>query len=205
MTVHHAVRTTPIPIQLRSASARKRSLETDLDPGGNDENPRNILSVRRWLEAPPRRPQEDQSSEEELLSAERTEEAYAPFTPANVTEAVNSALEDDQPEFALRLITHAASILGRYPDKFSPAAIAHRPVEVIDPRWEQLFRVLIGDAVPADQLRPPWTETSKLDDPWYPFCDYISLRRRADDTTPARLRALNIMLDARSLRLPSDL
>lgn len=134
------------------------------------------------------------------MTAEHTDEAYVPFTPENVSEAVNSALADDQPEFALRLITYAATVLARHPDKFSPAAIARRPVEIIDPGWEQLFRALVGDALRANRLRPPWAETVRLEDPWYPFGDYASLRRRADETTPERLRELNIMIDSRSLR-----
>lgn len=123
---------------------------------------------------------------------------YAGFTPASVTDEINRAIDADEPETALRMLTHALSMLTQHRDRFTQADLERRPSEIGDPRWEQLFRALYADALPGRQ-RPSWAEPERLDRRWYVFGDYESLRRRAQETTPEGLRKLNIMLDERSL------
>lgn len=124
---------------------------------------------------------------------------YAPFTPANVTDEINQAIDDDRPELALRLVTHAARMIAENPERFSRESLEHRPSEIGDHRWEQLFRALIDDAIPKDRARPSWADPTRLPRAWYPFGQYASLKRRANESTPERLRKLNIMIDERSL------
>ncbi|WP_353816580.1 helix-turn-helix domain-containing protein [Agromyces sp. SYSU T00266] len=124
---------------------------------------------------------------------------YAPFAPANVTDEVNLALDEGRPEFALRVLTHAASVIAEHPERFSAESLGWRPSEVGDHRWEQLFRAVMGDAIPAGRARPDWAAPTRLRRAWYPFGQYAALKERAKRSTPERLRALNIMLDERSL------
>lgn len=124
---------------------------------------------------------------------------YAPFTPANVTDEINQAIDDDRPELALRLVTHAAQMIAEHPEQFSRESLERRPSEIGDHRWEQLFRAIIGDAIPLDRARPSWADPARLPRAWYPFGQYASLKQRAKETTPERLRKLNIMIDERSL------
>jgi len=124
---------------------------------------------------------------------------YAPFTPANVTDEINRALDDDRPEFALRALTHAASMIAENPERFSRESLERRPSEIGDHRWEQLFRAVIGDAISDDRARPSWAQPTRLPRTWYPFGQYASLKNRAKETAPDHLRKLNIMIDERSL------
>ncbi|MBT2516247.1 helix-turn-helix domain-containing protein [Streptomyces sp. ISL-90] len=124
---------------------------------------------------------------------------YAPFTPANVTDEINRAIDDDRPEFALRILTHAASMIAESPERFSRESLERRPSEIGDHRWEQLFRAIIGDAIPDDRARPSWAEPTRLPRAWYPFGHHASLKSRAKESTPERLRKLNILIDERSL------
>jgi transcriptional regulator with XRE-family HTH domain len=124
---------------------------------------------------------------------------YAAFAPANVTDEINQALDEDRPEFALRALTYAASMIAEHPERFSREALERRPSAVGDHRWEQLFRAVIGDAIPDDRARPSWAAPTRLPRAWYPFGKYASLKERAKASTPERLRKLNIMIDERSL------
>lgn len=124
---------------------------------------------------------------------------YAAFAPANVTDEVNGAIDEGRTELALRLMTYAAGMITEYPERFTQEALEYRPSEIGDYRWEQLFRTLIGDAIPQGRARPSWVVPSRLRRPWYPFGQYASLRQRARESTPDRFRKLNIMIDERSL------
>ena len=123
--------------------------------------------------------------------------AYADYTPAAVTDQVNDALDDRDGSYALRLITHASSVLRDEADKLSDAELRRRPSQIKDARWEQLFRALYGDAIP-EQRRPDWATPSKLNRRWY-VSRFAPLREKAKTETPDRLRALNIYIDANSL------
>ncbi|GAA3860316.1 helix-turn-helix domain-containing protein [Tessaracoccus defluvii] len=123
---------------------------------------------------------------------------YAAFTPANVTDAINLALDEDRPEYALRLLTQAAATIAAHPARFDDDSLARRPSQIGDNRWEQLFRATMSDAIPSAR-RPAWAEPTRLSRAWYPFGHYPSLRNRAKAATPERLRILNIMIDQRSL------
>jgi transcriptional regulator with XRE-family HTH domain len=136
---------------------------------------------------------------EEVLLDAVASDRYAPFTPARVTDEINRALDENRPELALRLLTHAASVITEHPDRFSRESLERRPSEIGDHRWEQLFRAIVGDAIPRDGARPSWAEPTRLPRAWYPFGEYASLRQRAKQSTPERLRRLNIMVDERSL------
>lgn len=123
---------------------------------------------------------------------------YAAFAPANVTDDINLALDEDRPEYALRLLTQAAATIAEHPDRFDEEALERRPSQIGDNRWEQLFRAVIGDAI-TSSCRPAWAQPTRLPRAWYPFGQYPSLRQRAKDGTPDRLKKLNIMIDQRSL------
>ncbi len=123
--------------------------------------------------------------------------SYADYTPAAVTDQVNDALDDRDGSYALRLITHAASVLQDVADKMSDAELRSRPSQIKDARWEQLFRALYGDAIPA-RRRPEWAMPSKLKRRWY-VSRFAPLREKAKTETPDRLRRLNIYIDANSL------
>jgi transcriptional regulator with XRE-family HTH domain len=124
-------------------------------------------------------------------------EAYADYTPAAVTDQVNDALDGRDGSYALRLITHASSVLRDDADKLSDAELRRRPSQIKDTRWEQLFRALYGDAIP-EQRRPDWATPSKLNRRWY-VSRFAPLREKAKTETPDRLRELNIYIDANSL------
>ncbi|WGT46703.1 helix-turn-helix domain-containing protein [Tessaracoccus lacteus] len=126
------------------------------------------------------------------------EDPYAPFAPANVTDEINLALDENRPEYALRLLTQAAQTIAAQPERFDDESLGRRPSQIGDPRWEQLFRAVVGDAIPADR-RPAWAQPTRLSRAWYPFGQYASLKQRAKAETPDRLRQLNIMIDQRSL------
>ncbi|WP_136706207.1 helix-turn-helix domain-containing protein [Agromyces sp. H66] len=123
--------------------------------------------------------------------------AYADYTPAAVTDQVNDALDDRDGSYALRLITHAASVLREDADKLGDDELRDRPSQIKDPRWEQLFRALYGDAIPESR-RPDWATPTKLNRRWY-VSRFPPLREKAKVSTPPRLRDLNIYIDANSL------
>lgn len=122
---------------------------------------------------------------------------YADYTPAAVTDQVNDALDERDGSYALRLISHAASVLKEEPDKLTDAELRTRPSQIKDGRWEQLFRAVYGDAIPEER-RPQWAKPAKLNRRWY-VSRFPPLREKAKTSTPDRLRELNIYIDANSL------
>ena len=122
---------------------------------------------------------------------------YADYTPAAVTDQVNDALDERDGSYALRLITHAASVLKADSDKLSDSELRMRPSRIKDSRWEQLFRAVYGDAIPEGR-RPEWAKPDRLARRWY-VSRFAPLRERAKTSTPERLRELNIYIDANSL------
>ncbi|GAA1752126.1 helix-turn-helix domain-containing protein [Agromyces humatus] len=122
---------------------------------------------------------------------------YAAYTPEAVTDQVNDALDEDDGSYALRLISHAASVLKDEPGKFTDAELRSRPSQIKDARWEQLFRAVYGDAIPEER-RPEWATAAKLGRRWY-VSRFPPLREKAKTSTPDRLRELNIYIDANSL------
>lgn len=122
---------------------------------------------------------------------------YADYTPAALTDQVNDALDERDGSYALRLITHAASVLKEDADKLTDAELRTRPSQIKDDRWEQLFRAVYGDAIP-EQRRPEWAAPARLNRRWY-VSRFAPLREKAKTSTPERLRQLNIYLDANSL------
>lgn len=123
--------------------------------------------------------------------------AYADYTPAAVTDKVNEALDERDGSYALRLISHAASVLKDEPDKLTDAELRTRPSQIKDSRWEQLFRAVYGDAIPEER-RPEWATPAKLNRRWY-VSRFPPLREKAKTSTPESLRRLNIYIDANSL------
>lgn len=122
---------------------------------------------------------------------------YADYTPAALTDQVNDALDERDGSYALRLITHAASVLKEDAGKLTDAELRTRPSQIKDDRWEQLFRAVYGDAIP-EQRRPDWAAPARLNRRWY-VSRFAPLREKAKTSTPERLRQLNIYLDANSL------
>lgn len=122
---------------------------------------------------------------------------YADYTPAAVTDQVNDALDDRDGSYALRLITHAASVLRDDAGELTDAELRDRPSQIKDPRWEQLFRAVYGEAIPPER-RPGWATPSKLNRRWY-VSRFAPLRESAKTSTPERLRDLNIYIDEISL------
>lgn len=122
---------------------------------------------------------------------------YADYTPAAVTDKVNEALDERDGSYALRLISHAASVLKDGPDKFTDAELRTRPSQIKDGRWEQLFRAVYGDAIPEER-RPDWAKSARLNRRWY-VSRFPPLQEKAKTSTPESLRKLNIYIDANSL------
>ncbi|BDZ54043.1 helix-turn-helix domain-containing protein [Agromyces marinus] len=123
--------------------------------------------------------------------------AYADYTPAALTDQVNDALDDRDGSYALRLITHAASVVRDDAEKLSDAELERRPSQIKDARWEQLFRAVYGDAIP-ERRRPDWARPDRLNRRWY-VSRFAPLREKAKTSTPQRLRDLNIFIDENSL------
>lgn len=122
---------------------------------------------------------------------------FVEFLPDAVTGQMNAALDEHDGSYALRVLTHAASIVRQHADEFSDADLDTRASSLKDPRWEQLFQAVYGDAIPESR-RPAWAAPTKLSRRWY-VSRFAPLRERAKLATPARLRALNIFIDERSL------
>ncbi|GGI43931.1 transcriptional regulator with XRE-family HTH domain [Agromyces flavus] len=123
--------------------------------------------------------------------------AFADYAPAAVTDQVNDALDDRDGSYALRLITHAASVVRDDAEQLSDAELERRPSRIKDARWEQLFRAVYGDAIP-ERRRPDWATPERLNRRWY-VSRFAPLREKAKTSTPQRLRDLNIFIDENSL------
>lgn len=122
---------------------------------------------------------------------------FADYLPDSVTDRMNAALAAGDPSYALRVLTHAASMIRQYSEEFRDAELSARGSTLRDPRWEQLFQAVYGAAIP-DERRPTWVAPTRLRRRWY-VSRFAPLRERAKHTTPPQLRALNIFIDERSL------
>jgi len=120
----------------------------------------------------------------------RAENPSSKYSPERLTQAINRALDDSDPTFALRALTHATQELRENPDSFDRARVQ-------DPRWETLFRALYSRALP-EGTKPAWQEPERLPRPWF-VSQFAPLRQRARKTTPSFLSDLNIFIDERSL------
>ena len=127
----------------------------------------------------------------------RSENASSKYSPERLTQAINRALDEGDPTFALRALTRATQELRENPESFDRASLESRSSQVQDPRWETLFRALYSAALPEGS-QPPWPKPERLARPWF-VSQFAPLRKRARETTPAELRALNIFVDERSL------
>lgn len=134
---------------------------------------------------------------ERLQFAAKPQSPLDAYAPESVTKELNKALDSRDTAFALRLLTRAASVVRENAHSFEQAELEYRPSELADRRWEQLFRALYGDALPAER-RPTWALPERLDRRWY-VSQFAPLRERAKESTPQRLRELNIFIDERSL------
>lgn len=133
------------------------------------------------------------------LDTERSD-PYLDHSPERTTGAMNRALRDGQPEYALRMMTHAAQTIRRHPSRFSADSFNRRPSEITDHRWEQLFRAFMGEAVfDASGSHPEWARPERLGRAWVPFGETERLRHKAKTGAPDFLRRLNILIDAKSL------
>ena len=127
----------------------------------------------------------------------RAESPSSKYSPERLTQAINRALDDGDPTFALRALTRATQELRENPESFDRAALESRSSQVQDPRWEALFRALYSPALP-ESVKPAWKEPERLPRPWF-VSQFAPLRERARETTPSHLSDLNIFIDARSL------
>lgn len=123
---------------------------------------------------------------------------YADFVPPALASSLSAALKRGETAYALRLLTEAADAIRHAYDEFGEGELEISPPPLPDQRWDQLFRALYREAIPS-RSKPAWTETSRLDEPWFPS-EYRALRERAKTTSPDFLRKLNIFIDARSLQ-----
>lgn len=119
------------------------------------------------------------------------------YTPDRVTEAINAALDAAEGPSALRTLTRAAQEVREHGDLFDPDELSTRNSLIRDRRWEMLFRAVYGGSLPTG-VQPDWAKPERLPRPWY-VSEFEPLRRRARTSTPPQLRALNILLDQRSL------
>lgn len=132
-----------------------------------------------------------------IAIAAKTDTAYADYGAAAVTDQINDALDQRDPSYALRLITHAAQVLEESGDEFTNSDLSDRPSQIKDDRWEQLFRAVYGGSIP-EYRRPEWARPSRLGRRWY-VSRFPSLREKAKTSTPEFLSDLNIYLDENSL------
>jgi len=132
-----------------------------------------------------------------IAIAAKADSAYADYGPAAVTDRVNDALDQRDPSYALRLITHAAQMVSENAKEFTDSDLGDRPSQIKDDRWEQLFRAVYGTSIPESR-RPAWAEPTKLGRRWY-VSRFPSLREKAKSSTPEFLSDLNIYLDENSL------
>jgi transcriptional regulator with XRE-family HTH domain len=133
----------------------------------------------------------------QLVLDDPPESPYSRFAPEPATAAVQAALDDGDETYALRLLTQAVHAARDHGEELTASELQIRPSQLADRRWEALFRALYASALPEER-RPDWTHTQRLPRRWY-VSRFDSLRRRADSSTPAFLRDLNIFIDERSL------
>jgi transcriptional regulator with XRE-family HTH domain len=123
------------------------------------------------------------------------------YAPYRIAESLSDSLsKTSDPTFPLRLLTHAIKELTENASEIDPVEMQIAPTALADKRWDTLMRAAYAHALPA-RIRPAWTHTSKLNEPWF-LSEYPALRERARKTTPAYLRKLNIFIDERSLTRP---
>lgn len=127
-----------------------------------------------------------------------SESLMSKYAPYRVAESMaDSLLYNNDPTFALRLLTHAAKELVDNPGAIDPTELELAPTPLPDKRWDTLMRATYARAIPG-KVKPAWTRTTRLADPWF-VSQFPILRERAKSTTPEHLRRLNIFIDERSL------
>lgn len=120
------------------------------------------------------------------------------YAPYRVAESMIDALVSDQdPTFALRLLTHATKVIADNLEAIDHAELEIAPTPLPDLAWDTLMRSSYAHALRGSR-RPAWTRTSKLAQPWF-VSQFPALRERAKSSTPDYLRSLNIFIDERSL------
>lgn len=144
-----------------------------------------LASLRRALTAMGRRPIIDVA----------VDTPGAEYSPDALTDAINTALDQGDETFALRLLTRGAQVARSNPGVTSETT--SRTSRIKDPKWEALFLAIYGEALP-EPMRMRLGEPRPLERRWY-VSKYPPLRERAKHSTPQMLRDLNIYLDDRSL------
>lgn len=120
------------------------------------------------------------------------------YAPHRVADSIaESLLNDKDPTFPLRLLTHAIKELSDNSTEIDPSEVQIAPTPLPDKGWDTLMRAAYANSMTPRQ-RPAWTRTSRLAEPWF-VSEYPALRERARTTTPEYLRKLNIFIDERSL------
>ncbi len=128
----------------------------------------------------------------------RPESAMSRYAPYRVAASMADALLGDQdPTFALRLLTHATKVLAGNFGSIDPAELEIAPAPLPDLKWDTLLRASYAHVV-LHGHKPAWMRTSKLAEPWF-VSQFPVLRERAKTSTPDYLRRLNIFIDERSL------
>lgn len=126
-----------------------------------------------------------------------TTSAMTQFAPFKVSETMSTALlVDKDPTFALRLLTQAAQEVRAHRELFDPTDLETAPAPLPDPRWDVFMRAMFAHALEAN--KPAWTEVQPLSQPWF-VSRFLSLRKRAETSTPEFLKKLNIYIDERSV------
>jgi transcriptional regulator with XRE-family HTH domain len=120
---------------------------------------------------------------------------YAPYRVAE--SMAESLLNDGDPTFALRLLTHATGELADQPESIDPVELDVPPTALPDKGWDTLMRASYAHAIRGSR-KPAWTRVGKLAEPWF-VSQFPFLRERAKTTTPDYLRRLNIFIDENSL------
>jgi len=120
------------------------------------------------------------------------------YAPYRVAESIADSLQSNRDStYPLRLLTHAIKELTDNADLADPSEIELAPTPLPDKRWDTFMRASYAHALPQS-IRPAWTKTDKLAEPWF-ISEFPALRERAKTTTPDHLRRLNIFIDERSL------
>lgn len=117
-----------------------------------------------------------------------------PYAPLAVSRSIAQYLDQGDTDFAFRLLTDAASRAAS--GEISEDDLRFPPEPIADRAWDTLMRATY--AYYLGERKPGWTATLPLPSPWYQS-DFPTLRRRARDTAPDELRALNLFVDAKSL------
>ncbi|WP_022887347.1 helix-turn-helix domain-containing protein [Glaciibacter superstes] len=134
---------------------------------------------------------------EELLISSTSRSPLSRFAPARLASSLSQAIDNGDETFALRLITEATDAIRSNPGEITREELESPPPRLPDERWDQFFRAMYRQAMPAG-LSPAWTTTRKLPEPWF-ISKYPALRERARNETPTFLKRLNIYIDERSL------